>query len=99
MATLRKVARMAFWAESKDTNSGEAVDLAREAAWSRRRFLEATGKGLLLTGAAPVGGLIKPTLLGSLNRALAPRIARRWGYGRTQRLAHLEKGGYRRDGL
>jgi aspartate oxidase len=76
MATLRKVARMAFWAESKDTNSGEAVDLAREAAWSRRRFLEATGKGLLLTGAAPMaGGLIKPTLLGTLQKAVAPRIA------------------------
>jgi monoamine oxidase len=76
MATLRKVARMAFWAEAKDTNSGEAVDLAREAAWSRRRFLEATGKGLLLTGAAPMaGGLIKPTLLGSLQKAVAPRIA------------------------
>ncbi len=70
-ATLRKAFHLSLWAEARQTEAGEAVDLSSDLSRSRRRFLQNTGKGLLLAGAMP-SGLVKP---GLITRALTPRIA------------------------
>ncbi|MCB0643867.1 MAG: FAD-dependent oxidoreductase [Phaeodactylibacter sp.] len=75
MATLRKAFTLALRAEQQQTSTAEVIGQAAEAAMSRRRFLENTGKTML-------GGVLAPGLLIPSSRTLfrpflggvAPRI-------------------------
>lgn len=75
LATLRKAFTLALRAEQQQTSAAEVIGQATEAAMSRRRFLENTGKTAL--GSALVPGLLFPSskaLLGPFLGGVAPRI-------------------------
>lgn len=75
IATLRKAFKLALKAEQQQTSSAEVIEQSAEAAMSRRRFLENTGKTVLTGAVAP--GLLFPssgTWLRPFLGGIAPRI-------------------------
>ncbi|MEZ4687755.1 MAG: NAD(P)/FAD-dependent oxidoreductase [Bacteroidia bacterium] len=76
LATIRKAFKLALRAEQQQTSAAEVIGQAAEAAMSRRRFLESTGKTML--GSALLPGLLFPSsksLLRPFLGGVAPRIA------------------------
>jgi monoamine oxidase len=76
LATLRKAFAFALRAEKQQTSTAEVIGQAQQAAMSRRRFLENTGKTFL--GGAIAPGLLFPkfqsSLIPSFTGGMAPRI-------------------------
>lgn len=93
-ATLRKAFSLALRAEKLQTDSAEVIGQAREAAISRRKFLENAGKATIATALAPslfAQAAARP-LLAPFMGGVAPRIAIvGGGMAGLNALHHLQK--------